>query len=85
MDVSVTLPILSFFVGIFGGLVGAYVGMRVGLARLETWRDSAKDDITGLKKTVAVLEDDSLVHDMEIGDLMIRQGLPRARRQRLRD
>lgn len=85
MDVSVTLPILSFFVGIFGGLVGAYVGMKVGLARLETWRDSAKDDITRLKGTVSVLEDDSLVHDIEIGDLMIRQGLPRARRQRLRE
>lgn len=72
---------VSLFVGLFGGCLGAYIGMRVGLVRLETWRDIIDKNVNRLTQRVGVLGDDSLVHDMEIGALMQGAGKDRIRRQ----
>ena len=77
------LPLMSLVVGVFGGVIGAYVGMKVGIARLEEWKDAAKDAIDEAKKDIRRHSDDLLVHDVEIGDLMGRAGMTRVRRQRI--
>lgn len=80
--VNVIFLILSFIVGIVGGVFGAYVGMKVGIAKLETWREITQDAIHSLQGDVRVLNDDSLIHDLEIADLLYLAKIPRKTRQR---
>lgn len=80
--VQIVFLVLSFFVGIIGGVLGAYVGMRVGVAKLETWREITQEAIHSLQGDVRVLNEDSLIHDLEIADLMYIAKLPRKSRQR---
>lgn len=80
--VQIVFLVLSFFVGIIGGVLGAYVGMRIGIVKLETWREITQDAIQSMQGDVRVLNEDSLVHDLEIADLMHIAKMPRKRRQR---
>ncbi|HEX5461899.1 MAG TPA: hypothetical protein VFX20_18185 [Steroidobacteraceae bacterium] len=76
---------LSLVVGIAGGFIGAYVGMRVGVAKLETWRDLTSPKLDDLANKVTLHDEDLNVFDMEIGTLMEKAGVRRVRRQRMRD
>lgn len=87
MPQLIGLPTLAAFIAIMsaiGSAIGVYVGMRVGLAKLETWQGIADQNIAQLRKDVNVLQDDSLVYDLEIDGIMERQGVHRARRQEAR-
>jgi hypothetical protein len=75
---------LSFVIGIIGGIFGAYVGMKVGIAKLEIWREITQDAIDGLQKDVRSLNEDSLMHDLELAGLLRAANQPRAMRQRHR-
>lgn len=85
MNADAAATLVSLVVGVFGGALGAYVGMRVGLARLETWKLMAAENLKNLDKAVGLLKEDSLVHDMEIESLMGHANMVRVRRQRTRD
>jgi ABC-type lipoprotein release transport system permease subunit len=83
--VQVAFLVLAFVVGVIGGVLGAYVGMKVGISKLEIWQEITTTALHSLQGDVRILNEDSLVHDLEVGDLMNLAGLPRKRRQRLRE
>lgn len=76
--------VLSFITGLIGGALGAYVGMKVGLTKLESWKETAVLALRDLQGDVKLLTEDSLIYDIELGDLMNKAGMPRKRRQRER-
>jgi hypothetical protein len=78
------LALISLIASCLGSGLAAFVVIKVSLARLETWRDIAHEDIRTLRKDVNVLQDDSLVYNGEIDLLYNDQGLHRAVRQRMR-
>lgn len=81
---QVVFLVLSLITGIIGGVLGAYVGMKVGLTKLETWKEIAVTAIKDLQGDVRLLTEDSLIYDIELGDLMSKASMARKRRQRER-
>lgn len=75
---------LTALVSMISSGVGVYVGMKVGLAKLETWRDIADKDIRNIQSDVSVLLDDSLIYDGEIDVVYDNLNLHRAVRPRER-
>lgn len=87
MTIGVVIALLSamsLIVGIVGGCIGAFFTMKVGVVRLETWRDIVDGQLTAAQRDIGMLRDDSLVHDMEIGDVMRQLSIARISRQRVR-
>ncbi len=81
MPTEVSVPLISLLVGILGSAIGVIVTLKVCLTRLETWRDITDTEVSRLKSKAEVHGDDLLIHDMEIGSLMQKQGMERIRRQ----
>ncbi len=77
----ILIPLISLLVGMVGSAIGVVIGMKLGVVRLETWRDITDVEISRLKSRGEAHGDDLLIHDMEIGSLMQRQGMERIRRQ----
>lgn len=77
-------PIICALGSLAGTAIGVYVGMKVGLAKLETWREFATSDYNRMRRDVDVLQDDANTFDMEIGDILRRDGIERIRRQTVR-
>lgn len=75
---------LTALASMIGTGIGVYVGMKVGLARLETWREIAAGEIKEIRRDVNVLQDDSLIYDGEIDILYNNEGIHRAIRPRER-
>lgn len=71
-------------VSMIGSGIGVYVGMKVGLTRLETWKEIAAEEMRVLRNDVNVTQDDCLIFDGEIDVLYENEGLHRAVRQRAR-
>lgn len=78
------LPLIVFITSLGGTSIGVYVGMKIGLTKLETWREFATADYKELRKDVDIVQDDCNTFDMEIGDILRRQGVERIRRQTVR-
>lgn len=80
----ISWPVLAAIVVVMSGLgsaAGIWVAIKITVARLETWRAIDAGNITVLQRDVSILQEDSLVHDMEIGGILQRQGTERVRRQ----
>lgn len=87
MPVAVVIALiaaLSLVVGVAGGCIGAYVGMKIGIVKLETWRQIMDGDVKSAQREIGLLREDCLVFDMEIGDIMRLVHIARIRRQGLR-
>lgn len=84
MQLSTLIQLMFMAINMIGTGLGVYVGLKIGLARLETWRDIAAVDIKDQRRDIDRLNDDSLVHDMEIATLFRNEGMERAVRQRMR-
>lgn len=76
---------ISLIVGLVGGGVGAWMGMKVGIAVLEYKMADVRADIRVLTKRSLSLNEDSLIHDLEIGTVMSKLEMPRQNRQRSRE
>jgi hypothetical protein len=81
MPNEISVPLVSLLVGLIGSACGVFIGIKIGIARLETWRDICDVEVARLKSRTEVHGDDLLIHDMEIGTLMQKQGMERIRRQ----
>ena len=79
------LSALSLSVGIVGSCIGAYITMKVGLVRLETWRQLMAEAIKDAQGDIRILTDDSVTYDTELGLIMGHLKINRTRRQRFRD
>lgn len=73
--------LISLLVGLGSGWIGAYMGMKIAVVKLQGKADIHETAINRLTVDVSAHRDDLLVHDMEIGLLMDRDGLERVRRQ----
>lgn len=74
------IPVLTLLTGYLGGYLGASRKVIVLETRMEDvlkWKKSAT-------KELAQQNEDLLIHDTEIGRLCEKAGIPRARRQSLR-
>jgi|HubBroStandDraft_3_1064219.scaffolds.fasta_scaffold140769_2 hypothetical protein len=88
MSISIVIALLSamsLIVGITGGCIGAYVTMKVGVVRLETWRELMSEALKDAQGDIRVLTDDSVTYDTELGLVMGHLNIARTRRQRFRD
>lgn len=68
-----------------GSGIAAFVVMKIGVAKLETWKEFADGNINRTIAAVGRHGDDLLIHDMELGNLHNSLGLERVRRQMVRD
>jgi hypothetical protein len=82
---EIILSAISLVVGVVGGIVGAYVGMKVGITKLELLTSIMQDGLSAVQGDVRKLNEDSWVHDTELGLLMKGASITRVRRQRLRE
>lgn len=67
------------------GALGAWVGVKIAVAKLQVRSDDHHERLELIDLSVKRLNDDSLIHDMEIESALGALKLPRARRQRARD
>lgn len=75
------IPVLTLLTGYLGGYLGASRKVIILETRMEvilTWKKSATREL-------AQQNEDLLIHDTEIGRLCEKAGIPRARRQSLRN
>jgi len=75
------IPVLTWVMGAWGGYMGAsrkVMVLETNLNALLTWKTAADRHLTEHNE-------DILVHDIEIQALCLKTGVPRARRQMLRD
>lgn len=82
--ISSYMPLIVFIASIGGSAIGMYIGMKIGLTKLETWQQYATADYNKMRKDVDIVQDDCNTFDMEIGDILRRQGVERIRRQMVR-
>jgi hypothetical protein len=76
---------LCALASMLGSGIAAFVVMKVGVAKLETWKDFADGNINRTIATVGRHGDDILIHDVELGNLHQSLGMERVRRQMVRD
>ena len=74
------IPVLTFVSGICGGFIGA----RVSIVRLETQMAQVLDWKGKMARLAHVLNEDVLVHDMEIEQIARKVDIERIRRQTVR-
>lgn len=74
------IPVVTFISGIFGGFIGA----RVSIVRLETQMAEVMKWKEVVHRRTHNLNEDVLIHDIEIEELMRKNGLDRIRRQAAR-
>lgn len=84
MDQTWVVALIGIISGLVSGSVGVYVGMRVGLVTLETHMEYARVKLDSHTKSIARVEEDVLIHDVEMEDVMAKMNLKRKRRQNWR-
>lgn len=75
------IPVLTFLSGVFGGFIGA----RVPIVRLETQMTELLKWKEATHRRAYILNEDVLIHDVEIEQLSRKVGLERVRRQSMRE
>lgn len=75
------LPVL----GALGSALGAWIAVKVTVARLEVQMGDTLTRVTRHGRRLAVISDDLLTHDFEIGTAFEKLQLKRANRQVLRE
>lgn len=67
-----------------GSAAGVWVTIKVGLAKLETWRDIAQGTLHDHGRDLSLLKEDTTVLDTEMDRVYQDRGWHRAQRQRMR-
>jgi hypothetical protein len=85
MDSTTLIAILTAVATAVLSGFGSWVAVKIAVAKLEVRMQTAGDTIERHDLTLRQLNDDALIHDMELESALSALKLPRVRRQRVRD